>query len=165
MCLGLLWLVCLALPSSPLRCNPSATIFLHPNTLSLLTSSSFPYLLQIPSANMPRHTHEQSRCSSAGRVTASLLLSFLALSTPIAASTNQQHKPIPILPPYLSEPQAPSPKYKDHLFVRFLAVFMPEILTEIHRHYGMSSIMETSTDRLYIGGWMCPSPKHHQLFG
>lgn len=147
-----------ALPSSPLRNHSAIPPSQHTLSLSLslLNPSSFLtcyYLLPISSANMPRHTYEQSRCSSAGRVTASLLLSFLALSTPIAASTNQQQKPVPILPPYLSEPQAPSHKHKDHLFVRFFVIFKPErLLTEVDRHYGMYSIMETSTDRLYIGG-------------
>lgn len=65
---------------------------------------------------MSLHTHSPSRCSSAGRVTALLLLSFLALSTPIAASTNQQQQPIQLLPPFLAEPQAPSHKDKEHVF-------------------------------------------------
>ncbi|KAH6715469.1 Alpha/Beta hydrolase protein [Leptodontidium sp. MPI-SDFR-AT-0119] len=60
------------------------------------------------------------KCTSAGRVTAGLLLSFLALSTPIAgasdAASQQQQEPIPILPPYLSQPGVPTSRNDEHVF-------------------------------------------------
>ncbi|PQE30724.1 hypothetical protein CJF32_00005901 [Rutstroemia sp. NJR-2017a WRK4] len=62
--------------------------------------------------------HKSSlRCSSAGRVTAQLLLSFLALSTPISASTHKQQQPIsPFLPPSIAEPDRQPDSSGDHVF-------------------------------------------------
>lgn len=68
---------------------------------------------------MMRHK-SSTTCSSAGRVTAQLLLSFLALSTPISAldSTHQQQQqPIfPILPPFIPESQNRQDSAGDHVF-------------------------------------------------
>ncbi|KAF7862795.1 uncharacterized protein EAF02_010344 [Botrytis sinoallii] len=62
-------------------------------------------------------------CSSAGRVTAQLLLSFLALSTPISASDSthqrqqQQQQPIlPILPPLIPESDPGQDSAGNHVF-------------------------------------------------
>ncbi|PBP18494.1 autophagy related lipase [Diplocarpon rosae] len=63
------------------------------------------------------HGQTSPTCTSAGRVTAGLLLSFLALSTPISAvhdSASQQSTPL--LPPFISSPETSSPRTKDHLF-------------------------------------------------
>jgi len=71
---------------------------------------------------MPVHRHPHPKCTSAGRVTARLLLSFLALSTPIGAfpdSSRQQREPNHILPPFLSQPEAPSHSGKEHVFVSY----------------------------------------------
>ncbi|KAN0103279.1 autophagy protein atg15 [Hyaloscypha variabilis] len=62
---------------------------------------------------MPLHRKPHPKCTSTGRVTARLLLSFLALSTPIAASIQE---PNPILPPLLSQPASPTPAGKEHAF-------------------------------------------------
>ncbi|ESZ96041.1 hypothetical protein SBOR_3518 [Sclerotinia borealis F-4128] len=58
-------------------------------------------------------------CSSAGRVTAQLLLSFLALSTPISAfdSTHHQQQPIiPILSPFIPESDTRQDLAGHHIF-------------------------------------------------
>jgi hypothetical protein len=82
---------------------------------------SFSSSLVSDSLKMPVHRQPPAKCTSAGRVTARLLLSFLALSAPIAASANdqlrQQQQPIPILAPFPSEPQRRTPQSGQHVFV------------------------------------------------
>ncbi|TVY26389.1 putative lipase [Lachnellula hyalina] len=64
--------------------------------------------------------HRQSRCTSAGRVTSRMLLSFLLLSAPIAASggdlARQQQHPAPILPPIPATPLIQDPGRNEHIF-------------------------------------------------
>ena len=69
--------------------------------------------------NMALHRHPSPRCHSAGRVTAKLLLSFLALSPPTAASASyqQQHHPVPLLPPFPGRPELQIPSNNEHVFV------------------------------------------------
>ncbi|KAH8683347.1 Alpha/Beta hydrolase protein [Tricladium varicosporioides] len=67
---------------------------------------------------MPQH--RQLKCTSAGRVTSNMLLSFLLLSIPITASASdsspQQQHPIQLLPPLPSPPQAGGPGNNEHVF-------------------------------------------------
>lgn len=121
------------------------------NITSPFPFASFLQLYSHFSSNMPLHRRPQSECTSAGRVTARLLLSFLALSTPIAASSRQQ-EPDPILPPQLSQPDAPHPSGKEHAFVGLDGSLYRCVLTLTIRHYAMFSSTETSTAPPYIGG-------------
>jgi hypothetical protein len=74
---------------------------------------------------MPMHRHP--KCTSAGRVTSRMLLSFLLLSTPIAASggdsARQQQQPLPILPPLPAAPQIQNPGANEHVFVSHPTLF------------------------------------------
>ncbi|KAF8865804.1 alpha/beta-hydrolase [Acephala macrosclerotiorum] len=66
---------------------------------------------------MPFRRHQHSECTSAGRVTAQLLLSFLALSTPTVAShAARQQAVLPIVGPFLPQPQLPSARNNEHVF-------------------------------------------------
>jgi hypothetical protein len=80
-----------------------------------------------PTTTLKMPTHRQPKCTSAGRVTSRMLLSFLLLSTPIAASggdsARQQQQPIPILPPLPSTPQIQTPGSNEHVFVSRLTLF------------------------------------------
>jgi hypothetical protein len=87
---------------------------------------SFPSPLA-SSLNLPEKMRHKSspRCSSAGRVTAQLLLSFLALSTPISASTHKQQQPIsPFLPPSIPEADRQPDSNGDHVFVGFCLLIL-----------------------------------------
>lgn len=66
---------------------------------------------------MTGHRPLSPKCHSAGRVTAGLLLSFLALTTPITASASyKQQDPIPILNPFPSTPEYQHPSDNKHVF-------------------------------------------------
>ncbi|KAJ5033543.1 uncharacterized protein L3040_008656 [Drepanopeziza brunnea f. sp. 'multigermtubi'] len=75
-------------------------------------------------------SHSLPPCTSVGRVTAGLLLSFLALSSPIAASAeprgpNQHHQQqqTPILSPLIPPPEVSAPRAKDHHLFTLRHVF------------------------------------------
>ncbi|TAQ86658.1 hypothetical protein B7494_g5009 [Chlorociboria aeruginascens] len=62
-----------------------------------------------------RQSHPE--CVSAGRVTAQLLLSFLALSSPITASIDpSQQYPLPLLPPLPSDSNPQAHSSNEHIF-------------------------------------------------
>lgn len=128
------------------------------------TSNTFlPRLLDACSIIMPVHHQPHPRCTSAGRVTARTLLSFLALSTPIVAfSARQQQDLIPILPPLLSEPETQQPSGRDHVFVSSVTFHTTLMFANypITRHYDMYSTMETSTDLQLTRGSTSRSPHH-----
>jgi hypothetical protein len=110
--------------------------------------------------NMPLHRKPHPECTSAGRVTARLLLSFLALSSPIAASTRQQ-QPDPILPPLLPQPNVPTSSSKEHAFVSLNISVCSCVLTLRCRHYDMFSSMETSTAPPSTEGTTFQRTNHH----
>jgi hypothetical protein len=124
-------------------------------------SSLFCLLLPTTSPNMALHRHTSPRCHSAGRVTAKLLLSFLAVSAPTAASASyqQQHQPIPILSPFPGQPEPQTPLNNEHVFVSLnkVRVEATYILTLQRSHYGMCSIMESRTKQ-YTRDWTSPNP-------
>ena len=91
------------------------------------------FCLHMPTTipNMALHRHHSPRCHSTGRVTAKLLLSFLALSpsTVASASYQQQHQPIPILPPFPGRPEPQTPSNNEHVFVSLNKIRVPYKLT------------------------------------
>lgn len=98
----------------------------HPNgVVTTITSHLNPQLFYVSLPSSPTTlrmpTHRQPKCTSAGRVTSRMLLSFLLLSTPITASggdsARQQQQPLPILPPSLATPQIQDPGSNEHVFV------------------------------------------------
>ena len=139
-----------------LACQRGAIHIIHLPTNSS-ASLSF-VILSVNSLTMPLPRQPFSKCTSAGRVTARLLLSFLALSAPIAASANdqlrQQQQPIPILAPFPSEPQTRTPQSGEHVFVGWIPFLLQTQGTNYItiRHYGTSSIMATSIDQQYTRG-------------
>lgn len=99
---------------------------LHPHRrASLLLNSFHPPL----SCSMSLDRPASWMCTSAGRVTARLLLSFLALSATTAASVddgsirhdNNGFDQTPLLPPSFVEPGVRDPSDAIHTFVSFLA--------------------------------------------
>lgn len=133
---------------------------IHISNLPLFPSISLQHLSHL-SFKMPLHRQPHPTCTSAGRVTARLLLSFLSLS-PIAASTSsRQQEPNPILPPLLSQPEVPTPSGKEHAFVSMTAYLCSCMLTLKNRLYDMFSSMETSTAPPYIGGTIFRRMNHH----
>jgi hypothetical protein len=111
----------LMIDSTCTRKRRTTTSYIHDSSFLNIfnpSNTSLPRLLDACSIIMPVHHQPHPRCTSAGRVTARTLLSFLALSTPIVASSaRQQQDLIPILPPLLSEPETQQPSGRDHVFV------------------------------------------------
>jgi lipase ATG15 len=82
----------------------------------LLLFFSFVYILHLMKMHIRKKPH--AICHSTGRVTAGLLLSFLALSNPsVASAAQKQQQPLPILNPVPSIPDNKPISSAGHVFV------------------------------------------------
>jgi hypothetical protein len=103
-----------------------------------------PFLLSVvitSSSKMPLKRKSPQKCHSTAAVTAGFLLSFLALSTPIAATaSHQQPSLLPVLNPLPFTPESPESTNNEHVFVCFIHILWgSKILTYLSRRYATSS--------------------------
>lgn len=111
------------------------------NNTSRFQNSFLSFVFSVHYFSKMRHSSKSSTtsiCSSAGRVTAQvLLLSFLALSTPISASDSihpQQQPIFPIIPPPIPESNTRKDPAGDHVFVNLSIYRVVSIMLMVHKH-------------------------------
>lgn len=136
--------------------SPLPTTFQH--SLLILSLAFYVSLNFLNNFMMRLHREPRSKCTSAGRVTSRLLLSFLFLSTPVTSTRDQlrqQQHQIPIFAPSTPEQPHKAPQNNEHIFVGWHGSLHIDSRNNLRfSHYGMCTTMATWIGRLYTADTM-----------